>query len=226
MGKFGIIPMFPILIFHATLGQPCGSCMCCHHWYAGPPAPRPLTPPPHPGPPEPWMPQDQLPMTLDHPQSRTQTPWPWLPWHDLITWWVVHCDGDHVTWRQGVLGLVWIDPPPKKKVYLFFSLKIAFKWLVRAFSGYLASDQVLLLWDRVLAYNSLLILPGRFPGTYLRNVQSRNGISLLIKSQNMTPYVVYGFEIYRKRTKNEYKIVKTGIWETLFDTVFTQKPKD
>ncbi|XP_064608435.1 TBC1 domain family member 19-like [Liolophura sinensis] len=38
-------------------------------------------------------------------------------------------------------------------------LKIAFKWLVRAFSGYLSSDQVLLLWDRLLAYNSLEILP-------------------------------------------------------------------
>ncbi|XP_041368917.1 TBC1 domain family member 19-like [Gigantopelta aegis] len=38
-------------------------------------------------------------------------------------------------------------------------LKIAFKWLMRAFSGFLSSDQVLLLWDRVLAYNSLEILP-------------------------------------------------------------------
>ena len=43
----------------------------------------------------------------------------------------------------------------------FIRLKIAFKWLVRAFSGYLSSDQVLLLWDRILAYNSLLILPGK-----------------------------------------------------------------
>ncbi|KAI0232518.1 TBC1 domain family member 19 [Lamellibrachia satsuma] len=38
-------------------------------------------------------------------------------------------------------------------------LKIAFKWLIRAFSGYLASEQVLLLWDRILAYNTLEILP-------------------------------------------------------------------
>ncbi|CAG5120893.1 unnamed protein product, partial [Candidula unifasciata] len=37
-------------------------------------------------------------------------------------------------------------------------LKIAFKWLMRAFSGFLASDQVLLLWDRILAYDSLEIL--------------------------------------------------------------------
>ncbi|KAL8612925.1 hypothetical protein ACOMHN_035002 [Nucella lapillus] len=38
-------------------------------------------------------------------------------------------------------------------------LKIAFKWLMRAFSGFLDSDQVLLLWDRVLAFDSLEILP-------------------------------------------------------------------
>ena len=37
-------------------------------------------------------------------------------------------------------------------------LRLAFKWLIRAFSGYLASEQVLLLWDRVLAYNSTDIL--------------------------------------------------------------------
>ncbi|KAK6493636.1 TBC1 domain family member 19 isoform X1 [Huso huso] len=37
-------------------------------------------------------------------------------------------------------------------------LRIAFKWMVRAFSGYLATDQLLLLWDRVLGYNSLEIL--------------------------------------------------------------------
>ncbi|XP_038055873.1 TBC1 domain family member 19-like, partial [Patiria miniata] len=37
-------------------------------------------------------------------------------------------------------------------------LRIAFKWLMRAFSGYLASDQLLLLWDRILAYGSQQIL--------------------------------------------------------------------
>nr|XP_028599431.1 TBC1 domain family member 19 isoform X2 [Podarcis muralis] len=37
-------------------------------------------------------------------------------------------------------------------------LRISFKWMVRAFSGYLATDQLLLLWDRVLGYNSLEIL--------------------------------------------------------------------
>ena len=40
-------------------------------------------------------------------------------------------------------------------------LKIAFKWLMRAFSGFLASDQVLLLWDRILSFDSLEILPGQ-----------------------------------------------------------------
>ncbi|XP_072422530.1 TBC1 domain family member 19 isoform X3 [Chiloscyllium punctatum] len=37
-------------------------------------------------------------------------------------------------------------------------LRISFKWMVRAFSGYLATDQLLLLWDRILGYNTLEIL--------------------------------------------------------------------
>jgi len=43
---------------------------------------------------------------------------------------------------------------------IFFTrLKIAFKWLVRAFSGYLSTDQLLLLWDRIVGYGNLLLLP-------------------------------------------------------------------
>ncbi|XP_061149298.1 TBC1 domain family member 19 [Syngnathus typhle] len=34
-------------------------------------------------------------------------------------------------------------------------LRIAFKWLLRAFSGYLCTDQLLFLWDRILGYDSL-----------------------------------------------------------------------
>lgn len=41
-----------------------------------------------------------------------------------------------------------------------FRLRIAFKWMMRAFSGYLASNQLLALWDRILAYDSLEILSG------------------------------------------------------------------
>uniref|UniRef100_A0A670YCR9 TBC1 domain family member 19 n=1 Tax=Pseudonaja textilis TaxID=8673 RepID=A0A670YCR9_PSETE len=37
-------------------------------------------------------------------------------------------------------------------------LRISFKWMVRAFSGYLATDQLLFLWDRILGYNTLEIL--------------------------------------------------------------------
>jgi len=40
-------------------------------------------------------------------------------------------------------------------------LKIVFKWLVRAFSGYLASSQLLDLYDRMIAFNTLEILPGK-----------------------------------------------------------------
>ncbi|KAG9274360.1 TBC1 domain family member 19 [Astyanax mexicanus] len=39
-------------------------------------------------------------------------------------------------------------------------LRIAFKWMVRAFSGYLSTDQLLLLWDRILGYDSLEIVAG------------------------------------------------------------------
>uniref|UniRef100_A0A4W6CSX2 TBC1 domain family, member 19 n=1 Tax=Lates calcarifer TaxID=8187 RepID=A0A4W6CSX2_LATCA len=37
-------------------------------------------------------------------------------------------------------------------------LRIAFKWMVRAFSGYLSTDQLLLLWDRILGYDSLEVV--------------------------------------------------------------------
>jgi hypothetical protein len=53
-----------------------------------------------------------------------------------------------------------------KDPQLFFHLRkiqaqpvrIAFKWIMRAFSGFLASSQLLELWDRMLAFNSLEIL--------------------------------------------------------------------
>uniref|UniRef100_M4A662 TBC1 domain family, member 19 n=1 Tax=Xiphophorus maculatus TaxID=8083 RepID=M4A662_XIPMA len=41
-------------------------------------------------------------------------------------------------------------------------LRIAFKWMVRAFSGYLSTDQLLLLWDRILGYDSLEVVAGRY----------------------------------------------------------------
>ena len=40
-------------------------------------------------------------------------------------------------------------------------LRIVFKWIIRAFSGYLLSSQLLDLWDRIIAYNSLQILPSK-----------------------------------------------------------------
>ena len=39
------------------------------------------------------------------------------------------------------------------------ALSLVFKWMVFAFSGYLDADQVLYLWDRMIAFDSLLILP-------------------------------------------------------------------
>ncbi|CAH8848529.1 unnamed protein product [Trichobilharzia szidati] len=37
-------------------------------------------------------------------------------------------------------------------------LRFVFKWLIRGFSGFLAPEQVLLLWDRILGFDSLEIL--------------------------------------------------------------------
>ncbi|KAG1667212.1 TBC1 domain family member 19 [Nymphon striatum] len=38
-------------------------------------------------------------------------------------------------------------------------LNIAFKWLMRAFSGFLGPSQLLILWDKIIAYDSLEFLP-------------------------------------------------------------------
>ncbi|RXG53631.1 TBC1 domain family member 19 [Armadillidium vulgare] len=38
-------------------------------------------------------------------------------------------------------------------------LPIAFRWILRAFSGYLCPEQLLHLWDIILAWSSLEILP-------------------------------------------------------------------
>lgn len=46
-------------------------------------------------------------------------------------------------------------------------LRVAFKWMVRAFSGYLSTDQLLLLWDRVLGFDSLEIVASKSSCTLL-----------------------------------------------------------
>jgi len=38
-------------------------------------------------------------------------------------------------------------------------LRIAFNWIFYAFCGYLEIDQVLILWDRIIGYDSLEVLP-------------------------------------------------------------------
>ena len=38
-------------------------------------------------------------------------------------------------------------------------IRIVFKWLMRSFSGHLPPEQLLMLWDLVLAYDSLEIQP-------------------------------------------------------------------
>lgn len=41
----------------------------------------------------------------------------------------------------------------------YFRIKIVFKWLMRGFSGHLPPEQLLYLWDLVLGYDSLEIIP-------------------------------------------------------------------
>ena len=43
--------------------------------------------------------------------------------------------------------------------YMCFSVRVVFKWLMRAFSGHLPPEQLLYLWDMILAYDSLEVLP-------------------------------------------------------------------
>ncbi|VDL99038.1 unnamed protein product [Schistocephalus solidus] len=50
-----------------------------------------------------------------------------------------------------VMHLTCVGAPP---------LRLAFRWILRAFSGYLSPEQVLLLWDRILAWDSLEIIVG------------------------------------------------------------------
>ncbi|KAG2373858.1 hypothetical protein C9374_011743 [Naegleria lovaniensis] len=61
-------------------------------------------------------------------------------------------------------------------------LEIAFNWIFHAFAGYLAVDQLLLLWDRILGFSNLYILPilavsiFLFRSKYLLKVTSKQEI--------------------------------------------------
>ncbi len=39
---------------------------------------------------------------------------------------------------------------------------MAFDWLMTAFAGHLETRQLLLLWDRIIGYNTLSLLPGEW----------------------------------------------------------------
>ncbi|KAA3674094.1 uncharacterized protein DEA37_0004970 [Paragonimus westermani] len=64
--------------------------------------------------------------------------------------------------RQSLESMVF--PPsgviPFHGFSMYGKIRFVFKWLMRAFSGFLAPDQVLLLWDRILGFDSLEILSG------------------------------------------------------------------
>lgn len=52
-------------------------------------------------------------------------------------------------------------------MFVHFSLKIAIKWIIKAFSGCLATDQILQLWDCILAYDTTEIIVGMFKNLIL-----------------------------------------------------------
>lgn len=56
---------------------------------------------------------------------------------------------------------------------------------MRAFSGYLSSKEILLLWDKILAYDSLEILPGekvsKYFFTFRKNAQSKNNLVFYVE---------------------------------------------
>ena len=69
-----------------------------------------------------------------------------------------------------------------------------FKWLMRAFSGYLSSKENLLLWDKILAYDSLEILPGKT-------------VSLKVVSRAITR----SYMSYRTQTASRYRFTPTKL---------------
>lgn len=44
-------------------------------------------------------------------------------------------------------------------VSLLVSIRVVFKWIMKGFSGHLLPEQLLNLWDMVIAYDSLEVLP-------------------------------------------------------------------
>lgn len=47
--------------------------------------------------------------------------------------------------------------PPQLTFSLFYRVRVVFKWLMRSFSGHLPPEQLLYLWDLIIAFDSLEI---------------------------------------------------------------------
>lgn len=54
-----------------------------------------------------------------------------------------------------------IDPDVASHLHLLGcpALQLAFPWMFSAFSGYLSVEELLLLWDRIIGWDSLVVLP-------------------------------------------------------------------
>ena len=131
------------------------------HFYTGPQSLSPLVQGPRPPPSDIWWPRQETCSNLFTSGHPTPTP-PVLTFDGYWSSCTVSASGRYASSWNALLFWKYVFLTTYKTIICaFIRLKIAFKWLVRAFSGYLSSDQVLLLWDRILAYNSLLILPGK-----------------------------------------------------------------
>lgn len=47
----------------------------------------------------------------------------------------------------------------KNVLICVISIRVVFKWLMKGFSGHLLPEQLLNLWDIIIAYDSLEVLP-------------------------------------------------------------------
>lgn len=47
----------------------------------------------------------------------------------------------------------------KNVLLCVISIRVVFKWLMKGFSGHLLPEQLLNLWDMIIAYDSLEVLP-------------------------------------------------------------------
>ena len=85
-----------------------------------------------------------------------------------MSWWNIFSDIN----LPEILGAALSKCPSPVFVLTLSRLKLAFPWLMYAFSGYLASADLMLLWDFIIGHDSLHILPSKCIVNYKISVSS------------------------------------------------------